>query len=148
MTAGEMKHTAGNWELDERGCDEHEREVKSGVGWFLLISAGYPFSKMAYPDGDQGYRSAEDACRGAHSSRATARFDPGSCESTVYRKSGQGAFSLTVFRSGKTVAQRDGGSPIEFSDPRAAYDWYREAHSVAHDHASWNICYHLEDHLQ
>lgn len=68
-------------------------------------------------------------------------------EATAYRKTGQGAFALTVFRDGKVVAQRNGGDSQTFDSPRAAYDWYRAAHDVAQDHASWNICYHLEDHL-
>jgi hypothetical protein len=75
-------------------------------------------------------------------------IDTGIGEATTYGKCGQGAFSLTVFASGKVVAQRGtDGALMEFDTPRAAYDHYREMHSVAQDHASWNICYHLEDHL-
>jgi hypothetical protein len=74
-------------------------------------------------------------------------MDLGSDETTSYQKSGQGAFDLIVRRGGKVFARRGDGELREFANPRDAYDWYRAAHDVAQDHASWNICYHLEDHL-
>lgn len=44
------RFTSGLWQLDECGREAHEREIKKTPGgWFLLISAGYPFSQMVYP---------------------------------------------------------------------------------------------------
>ncbi|MGA1580298.1 MAG: hypothetical protein ACO35B_06430 [Luminiphilus sp.] len=67
---------------------------------------------------------------------------------TTYHKSGNGAFRLTVHTDGSVSAERhEGGKPVKFKTAQDAYDWYREIHAVSGDHASWNICYHLEDHI-
>lgn len=65
-----------------------------------------------------------------------------------YSKSGSGAFDLEIAETDRQVRARRGDESFRsFSDPQRAYDHYRQLHEMTADHAAWNICYHLEDHI-
>lgn len=65
-----------------------------------------------------------------------------------YSKTGNGAFELEISEtSGSVRARRGNGDVKSFDTTRAAYDYYRSVHAFTADHAAWNICYHLEDHV-
>jgi hypothetical protein len=68
-----------------------------------------------------------------------------------YSKEGAGEFRLRIFegaygKDGITSASTScNGELISFNSTRDCYDYFR--HRTENNNSCWNICYHLEDHI-